>query len=62
MIEQKQHEWVKSTLGHGDTMCLKCSITNLEAAVLDRLNICGLLDNNACNCIDNSLHDKDRKE
>lgn len=34
------HDWVKSTLGHGDTMCSRCFITNREAAVLGRLNAC----------------------
>lgn len=29
-----QHTWVKSTLGHGDTMCSRCFVTNLEAAVI----------------------------
>jgi hypothetical protein len=34
------HEWVASTLGHGETMCSRCRITNREAAVLGRLNHC----------------------
>lgn len=34
------HRWVKSTLGHGDTMCSACFITNREAAVLGRLDRC----------------------
>lgn len=29
-----QHEWVPSTLGHGETMCTCCCMTNREAAVL----------------------------
>ena len=29
-----QHDWVRSTLGHGETMCRRCLITNREAAVL----------------------------
>lgn len=28
------HDWKVSTLGHGDTMCARCFITNLEAAAL----------------------------
>ena len=28
------HNWVRSTLGHGETMCTKCCVTNREAAVL----------------------------
>lgn len=28
------HAWIPSTLGHGETMCLHCFITNREAAVL----------------------------
>jgi hypothetical protein len=34
------HEWVLSTLGHGEVMCRRCLITNREAAVLGRLNRC----------------------
>lgn len=34
------HDWVKSTLGHGDAMCSRCYITNREAAVLGKLNDC----------------------
>lgn len=34
------HEWVKSTLGHGEIMCRRCCITNREAAVLGLLNDC----------------------
>lgn len=34
------HDWVKSTLGHGEQMCRRCLITNREAAVLNRLNEC----------------------
>lgn len=36
----KQHEWVKSTLGHGESMCRRCFVTNREAAVLGILNEC----------------------
>ena len=32
-----QHDWVPSTLGHGETMCRRCAITNREAAVLGRI-------------------------
>lgn len=28
------HEWVPSTLGHGETMCRFCKITNREAAAI----------------------------
>lgn len=31
----RNHYWVPSTLGHGDSMCQYCSITNREAAVLN---------------------------
>lgn len=34
------HDWIKSTLGHGETMCKHCRITNREAAVLGLLNEC----------------------
>jgi len=31
------HEWVRSTLGHGESMCKHCRMTNREAAVLGEL-------------------------
>ena len=30
MIASKTHIWVDSTLGHGETMCEKCFMTNRE--------------------------------
>jgi hypothetical protein len=35
-----QHDWVPSTLGHGETMCSRCFVTNREAAVLGIMNTC----------------------
>ena len=35
-----QHEWVRSTHGHGDAMCRHCLITNREAAAIGLLNEC----------------------
>ena len=29
-----QHDWVASILGHGETMCRRCFVTNREAAAL----------------------------
>ncbi len=29
-----QHDWIKSTLGHGNTMCSRCFVTDLEAAAI----------------------------
>lgn len=29
-----QHDWIKSTLGHGETMCSRCKVTNREAAAI----------------------------
>jgi hypothetical protein len=40
MMEIKPHLWTKSTLGHGESMCQYCHITNREAAVLGTLNHC----------------------
>lgn len=37
-----QHDWVKSTLGHGETMCSRCFITNREAAVIGASEICNV--------------------
>ena len=34
------HDWINSTLGHGEQMCSRCFITNREAAVLNLLNTC----------------------
>lgn len=34
------HDWTPSTLGHGETMCKRCFITNREAAALGQLNRC----------------------
>ncbi len=35
-----QHNWIPSTLGHGETMCSRCFITNREAAVLGCSDTC----------------------
>lgn len=29
-----QHDWIKSTLGHGNQMCRRCFVTDLEAAAI----------------------------
>lgn len=29
-----QHDWIKSTLGHGNTMCRRCWVTDMEAAAI----------------------------
>ena len=31
---QEQHDWIASTLGHGEQMCRRCFITNREADAL----------------------------
>jgi hypothetical protein len=36
----KPHDWKPSTLGHGESMCRACFITNREAAALGLLNDC----------------------
>jgi hypothetical protein len=35
-----QHQWISSTLGHGETMCARCFITNREAAALGISDAC----------------------
>lgn len=35
-----KHDWTPSKLGHGDTMCRRCFITNREAAALGVMNEC----------------------
>lgn len=66
-----QHDWIKSTLGHGDTMCSRCFITNLEAAALGVSNSCDVPppspkasnDNAAQEAIDAAcIHDDDGDE
>lgn len=34
------HEWIPSTLGHGEVMCENCGITNREAAAIGSLRLC----------------------
>lgn len=29
-----QHDWIPSTLGHGNKMCRRCCVTDLEAAAI----------------------------
>jgi hypothetical protein len=36
-----QHDWIKSTLGHGETMCSRCFVTNREAAAIGMVE-CGV--------------------
>lgn len=33
-----QHDWIPSRLGHGETMCRRCFITNREAAALGEMH------------------------
>lgn len=40
-----QHDWIKSTLGHGETMCSRCFVTNREAAALGISNSCDVQPN-----------------
>jgi hypothetical protein len=35
-----QHDWIKSTLGHGELMCKRCLVTNREATALGILDKC----------------------
>lgn len=54
-----QHDWIKSTLGHGEVMCRRCFITNREAAVLDRLNECYAPI--PCETVESPTHEKPRE-
>ena len=38
MGEREKHDWIKSTLGHGNNMCRRCYITDLEAAAIEARN------------------------
>jgi hypothetical protein len=29
-----QHDWIASTLGHGNKMCSRCFVTDMEAAAI----------------------------
>ena len=31
-----EHDWVPSTLGHGEMMCRRCLMTNREALILGK--------------------------
>ena len=35
-----QHDWIPSTLGHGEKMCSRCLVTNREAAALGITDHC----------------------
>ena len=35
-----QHEWITSTLGHGEQMCRHCKVTNREAAAIGIVDEC----------------------
>lgn len=47
MLLTANHNWIKSTLGHGETMCSYCMVTNREAAVLGITNTCDSVRNPA---------------
>lgn len=34
-----EHDWVASTLGHGERMCRRCKMTNRESWVLGRCQV-----------------------
>lgn len=58
-----QHDWVPSTLGHGETMCSRCLVTNREAAAI-RMFECEPSPPKAANAnvqaqIDDHLYDDD---
>ena len=38
MTQGADHDWIPSTLGHGDYMCRRCEITNWEAITLGTLS------------------------
>lgn len=40
MVNPLQHDWIPSTLGHGRSMCRRCFVTDMEAAVLGVMNAC----------------------
>ena len=53
-----EHVWIKSELGHGETMCAKCMMTNREAAVLGLLDACEKADADVSRlCIGDFGHD-----
>jgi hypothetical protein len=39
-FQPRQHQWIPSPLGHGEFICLNCRITNREAAILLRNDVC----------------------
>lgn len=38
-----QHNWTKSTLGHGNLMCRRCFATDLECMALGDIDHCNVL-------------------
>lgn len=36
------HDWIPSTLGHGESMCKRCCMTNREAMALRCFNDCSV--------------------
>ena len=36
----EQHDWIPSTYGHGNFMCTKCLMTDLEARALNCYEVC----------------------
>lgn len=42
-----EHKWIKSQLGHGETMCTICFATNREAAALGLTSCPGPAENDA---------------
>lgn len=47
------HDWIPSTLGHGETMCSRCRVTNREAAALGIANECDVPPPNPVTANDN---------
>lgn len=39
-MKRHPHNWIPSTLGHGNQMCSRCKMTDLEAAALGELEDC----------------------
>lgn len=42
-MTERPHNWISSTLGHGETMCSRCFVTNREAAALGISNACDVM-------------------
>lgn len=57
-----QHDWIKSTLGHGNAMCRRCFVTDMEAGALGITNSCDVPPPSPAPLNDNAVDQDDHCE